>query len=98
MAIEKRKSDIPLPENLPEMLNEAQRQALPGLRYSGWEPRFVRKIMFQDPVFVVHNVKEGRIGILDGSGSVKTQSNIKVRDQEIQTQPPPTRDCFARTK
>jgi hypothetical protein len=81
---EKRKGDIPIPDNLEEVLNEAQRQALPGIVNSGWELRFLRRPMFQEPVLVLRN--DNRTGILDTDGRIKIQADIKVRDQENQTQ------------
>ena len=68
MDREKRKSDTSIPENLEEMLNEVQQQALPGIKYLGWEPRFLRKPMFQAPELVIQNSSDGRTGILDVDG------------------------------
>lgn len=88
MDREKRKGTIAIPENLEEMLNEAQRQALPGIKYLGWEPRFLRKQLFQLPVIVMHNTNDGRIGLMDEHGLVTVQPDIKVREQE----------CLSRTQ
>ena len=89
----KRKSDISIPPNLEEMLNEAQRQALPGIKYLGWEPRFLRKPMFQAPELVMQNASDGRTGILDVDGRIRIQ-NIKVREQEGETQTPPPSNIY----
>lgn len=93
MDREKRKSDIPIPPNLEEMLNEAQQQALPGIKYLGWEPRFLRKPMFQAPELVIQNSSDGRTGILDVDGRIRIQ-NIKVRKQESETQAPPPNNIY----
>jgi len=90
---EKRKSDIPIPPNLEEMLNEAQQQALPGIKYSGWEPLFLRKPMFQAPELVMQNSSDGRTGILDVDGRIRIQ-NIKTREQESETQTPPPSNIY----
>jgi hypothetical protein len=90
---EKRKSDIPIPPNLEEMLNEAQQQALPGIKYLGWEPRFLRKPMFQAPELVIQNSSDGRTGILDVDGRIRIQ-NIKVRKQESETRAPPPNNIY----
>jgi hypothetical protein len=95
---EKRKGDISIPENLEEMLNEAQRQALPGIKCSGWEPRFLRKPLFQAPLLVVHNSNDGRIGVFDEEGKIRIQANIKVREQESQTQTPSPSNPLVWTK
>jgi len=78
---EKRKSDTSIPANLEEMLNEAQQQALPGIKYLGWELRFLRKPMFQTPELVMQNSSDGRTGILDVDGRIRIQ-NIKMRQHE----------------
>ena len=80
MEREKRKGNIPIPENLKEFLNEAQWQALSGIGYTGWELRFLRRPLFQEPVPVVYNTKDGTIGVLDKEGSVILQADIKVRE------------------
>jgi hypothetical protein len=77
---ERRKDGISIPENLKEILNEAQWQALSGIKYSGWELRFLRRPLFQDPVLVVHNSNDGRTGILEKDGRIRIQANIKVRE------------------
>ena len=81
MDREKRKGNIPLPKNLKEVLNEAQWQVLSGIEYAGWELRFLRRPLFQEPMLFIQNPNDGRIGILDKDGSIKIQSNIKVREQ-----------------
>ena len=81
MDREKRKSDTSIPENLEEMLNEAQQKALPGIKYLGWEPRFLRKPMFQAPKLVLRNSSDGRTGMLDVDGRIRIP-NIKMREHE----------------
>ena len=93
MVREKRKGDISMPPNLEEMLNEAQRQALPGIKYLGWEPRFLRKPLFQAPELVMQNSSDGRTGILDVDGRIRMQ-NFTVREQESQTQTPPQSNIY----
>ena len=90
MDREKRKGNIPIPDNMKELLNDAQLQALSGMKYSGWELRFLRRPLFQEPVPIVHNTNDGRIGILEKDGGIKIQPNIKIREQGnlIQTLPP----------
>jgi len=90
---EKRKSDISIPLNLEEMLNEAQRRALPGIIYLGWDPRFLRKPMFQAPELVMQNSSDGRTGVLDVDGRIRMQ-NIRAREQQSPTQTPPPSDIY----
>ena len=81
MDREKRKGGVPIPENLIEILTEAQWQALSGIKYSGWELRFLRKPVFQAPELVMQNSSDGRTGILDVDGRIKIK-NIKMREPE----------------
>ena len=81
MDREKRKGNIPLPKNLKEVLNKAQLDALSGMEYAGWELRFLRRPLFQEPMLFIQNPNDGRIWVLDKDGSIKIQSNIKVREQ-----------------
>lgn len=81
MVDDKRKSNSSIPENLKEILNEAQQLALPGIKYLGWEPRFLRKPLFQASELVMQNPSDGRTGILDVDGSIRIQ-NIKMREHE----------------
>lgn len=82
MDRERRKGMIPIPDDLNERLNKPQRQALSGIEYTGWALRFLRRPLFQDPVLVVQNLNDGKIGVLDKGGSVKVLAGIKVREQE----------------
>jgi len=95
---DKRKGNIPIPDNFKELLNDAQLKALSGMKYSGWELRFLRRPLFQEPVIVVHNSNDGRIGILDKDGSIRIQANIKVRELESLSQTPPSSNPLVWTK
>jgi hypothetical protein len=76
---ERRNVNIPIPDNLEEVLNKAQLQALSGLKYTGWELRFLRRPLFQEPIPVVYNTKDGRIGIVDYAGNLRIQTHFKER-------------------
>ena len=79
MEQERRKGDIPAPENLEEVLNVAQLRALTGITYSGWVPRFLRRPVFQEPLLILHHPEEGRIAILKADGSLQTRAGVKLR-------------------
>jgi len=83
---ERRKGDTPIPDNLEDLLNEQQSRALPGILRSGWELRFLRRPLFQEPVFVLHHPDGNRTAILDTNGRVKVQAELRMRDQESQLQ------------
>ena len=89
MDRDKRKVGIPISEDLEKLLNPAQLQALSGMKYSGWEVRFLRRPLFQEPVLVVQNANDGRIGILNKDGLIKIQPYFKVREQVNLDQAPP---------
>ena len=82
MDREKRNGDNPLPDNLEEMLSEAQRRTLPGIKFAGWEPQFLRKKAFQPPTLVMQNSNDGRIGLMDEDGRFTIQDGIKVREED----------------
>jgi len=94
MNREKCNSDTPIPVNLKELLSEAQRQALPGIEFLGWEPRFLRKPMFQAPELVMQHSIDGKTGILDVDGRIRIQ-DIKVREQERQTRILPPSNIYS---
>ena len=50
MDREKRNDTKPVPENLEEVLNEAQVRTLRSIRYFGWELHFVRRPLFQEVI------------------------------------------------
>ena len=84
MDSERREDDTPIPENLEEILTEAQRQALPGIKFSGWEPNFMRKQLFQPPVLILHNPNDDRTGMLDGDGIFSLQTDTDECKEEDQ--------------
>ena len=90
MDEDRRKGDNSLPENLEEILSKAQQQALPGVKCLGWEPRFLRKSVFQSPVLVMRNSKDGSIGVLEEDGRLIVQDDIETREEENDTQAPPS--------
>mgnify|MGYP001815265006 FL=1 len=80
MDKDQRKGSIPIPDNLDELLTKEQRQALPGLKYLGWEPCFLRKRMFLEPEMVMQNNNDKRLGVFEHDGNIRLQGDIKVRD------------------
>ena len=92
MSMEKHKDDILVPENLEEVLSKAQRNALAGIGYLGWEPRFLRWPVFQALVLVLENILDGRIGIMGEDGKTRIQVNTDECEQESQTLAPPSKN------
>lgn len=98
MDRENRKGNIPIPDNLKELLNDAQLKSLSGMKYSGWELRFLRRPLFQEPMLFIHNPNDGRIGVLNKDGGVRIHANIKVRELESLAQALPSSKPLVRTK
>jgi len=60
--VEKRRGDSPVPDNLEDYLNGEQMTALRQIQAFGWELKFVRRPLFQEPIAVIIN-NDGDVGI-----------------------------------
>ena len=80
MDSEKRKGVKPVPDRLDEVLNEMQMRALHQLERFGWQLRFVRKPLFQEPVAAVFSAEGDKIGILEDDGRINMEPEIEVRE------------------
>jgi hypothetical protein len=80
MDSEKRKGVKPLPDHPEDVLNEMQMLALHQIEGFGWQLRFVRKPLFQEPVPVVFSAEGDKIGILEEDGRINMEPDIKVRE------------------
>ena len=80
MEKEKRKGDKPIPDNLKEYLNDAQRAELHIIEGFGWDLKYVRRPLFQDPVLVVSNSDGSAVGTLESNGELNLEPNIKIRN------------------
>lgn len=79
MDREKRKGEKPIPDNLNKLLNPIQMAALRQIEGFGWQLRFVRRPLFQDPVPVVYSADGTKIGLLEEDGRLNMEVEIKVR-------------------
>jgi hypothetical protein len=80
MDSEKRKGDKPVPDRLEDVLNEMQMLALHQIEGFGWQLRFIRKPLFQEPVPVVFSAGGDKIGVLEEDGRINMTPDIKVRE------------------
>ena len=80
MDRDKRKRDKPVPDRLEEVLNEMQMLALRQIEGFGWQLRFIRKPLFQEPVPVVFSAEGDKIGILEEDGRINMEPDIKLRE------------------
>jgi hypothetical protein len=87
MDNERRCSASPTTIQLHEALNEVQRKMLPAIKSLGWELCFSRKRLFLDPMIVVRNLDDNRIGIFDYDGSIRVQEDIQIRKWDYMNQP-----------
>jgi len=77
---EKRKGAKPVPDRLEDVLNEMQMLALRQIEGFGWQLRFIRKPLFQEPVAVVFSAEGNKIGILEEDGRINMEPDIMVRE------------------
>lgn len=61
-------------------LNENQLMALSELERFGWELRFIRRPLFQDPIPVVVDGDRKSFSILRPDGSLDDHPDLKLRD------------------
>ena len=80
MDKDKRKGLKPIPKNIKEHMNEEQLLKLSSINKFGWEIKYIRRPLFQDPVIVVINAEGGSIGILEQDGRLNLESSIQLRE------------------
>ena len=76
---DRRKDKPPIPDGLEDLLSMDQRATLRQLENYGWELKFVRRPLFQDPVLVVFNTIDGRHSLLEADGSLLPMEDFKLR-------------------
>lgn len=62
-------------------LNEEQQMTLCELERYGWELRFVRRPLFQEPLAVVVDGDRKAFSVLNPDGSLDDRPSIKLRTQ-----------------
>jgi hypothetical protein len=76
---ERRKGMAPVPENLNEILNDAQLLSLHKLEGFGWNLEFVRRPLFQEVVPVLCHPDNGALGVMRDDGTLNMQPDIQLR-------------------
>lgn len=79
MEKEKRKGINPIPENLKEVLNEAQLLTLSKMEGFGWRLKIVRRPLFQEVVSMLFHPDSNEYGVLEDDGTLNMQTDIKIR-------------------
>jgi hypothetical protein len=60
-------------------LNDAQSFALTGLEGFGWELKFIRHPLFQDPLVVVFDAERGVYAVIERDGSLNERTPVALR-------------------
>ena len=76
---DKRASEVPVPENLGDYLNEHQLLALRKVEAFGWTLAFIRRPLFQDVVPVLVNDDGSKFGVLEEDGNINMQPDFPIR-------------------
>ncbi|MBT8116515.1 MAG: hypothetical protein KJO66_01675 [Gammaproteobacteria bacterium] len=82
--VEKRRGESPVPDNLEDYLNDEQLTALRQIQAFGWELKFVRRPLFQDPVAVIINNDGDRLGTLETDGRIELRSDFNLREETVE--------------
>jgi len=75
----KRKGDMPIPEHVEKYLNEDQQAQLQTLERFGWNIKFIRRPLFQEPVVIVVNPSVNSIAVVENDGRLNQQPGIELR-------------------
>lgn len=76
---EKRERKKPLPPNVKKFLNDAQQSQLSTIEGFGWNLKFIRRPLFQNPVVVVVSPDGHSVGILEDDGRLNLEPDIEIR-------------------
>lgn len=79
MVRESRVGVLPIADDLKEVLNDAQLQALQAIEGMGWELQFIRRPLFQGVVPVIVNSEDNSRGILEENGDISMLPDTAVR-------------------
>ncbi|MEW7975938.1 MAG: hypothetical protein AB2814_00300 [Candidatus Sedimenticola endophacoides] len=80
MAQKKRGDQPPVPQRPEQYFNSAQLRTLHQMENFGWELKFIRRPLFQEPVAVMVDPSGKICGVLEESGELNRDSDIVIRD------------------
>ena len=80
MDQERRYGMNPVPENLEELLNEAQLRTLRSIGRFGWQLHFIRRPLFQEVVPVLISREGNKCAVLEANGSINERVDLDIRD------------------
>lgn len=79
MQNDRRTGDAPVPANLRQYLNDYQMLALDRMMELGWELKFVRRPIFQQPIPVIHHAGNKEHAIIEEDGTINKDLYINIR-------------------
>ena len=79
MGDEKRFGNKPIPDNIVDYLNTAQSAELHKIESFGWNVKYIRHPLFQEPVVFVSSADGKSIGILEEDGRLNLEPDIAIR-------------------
>ena len=79
MNDEQRSGDKPIPDNINDYLNTAQKAELHKIEGFGWNIKYIRHPLFQDPVVFVTSADGSSIGVLEEDGRLNLEPDIQTR-------------------
>jgi len=80
MSDEQRSGEKPIPDDVNNYLNDAQKSGLHKIESFGWTIKYIRHPLFQDPVIFVSSADGKAIGVLEDDGRLNLESDIKTRE------------------
>lgn len=83
MNNDKRKGEPPVPPDFEDVLNPDQMMTLRQIENFGWQVEFVRRPLFQENVIVVSSHDNRKFGVLEDTGQLNLQPDIKIRDHAV---------------
>jgi hypothetical protein len=88
---ENRVGKKPVPDDVLEYMNTDQLLTYRGMQSFGWHLKFVRRPLFQRPVFVMSHPDSDTLAVLEENGKFNREHNIRIRgsalDRELQYAP-----------
>jgi hypothetical protein len=79
MEQDRRGVEVPVPANLRQYLNDFQMLALDRMKGLGWELKFVRHPMFQQPVPVIFHAENDEHAMIEEDGTINKEPFIDMR-------------------
>ncbi len=78
----RRKGTNPVPEILSKYMNSAQLHTYHLMQKFGWDIKFIRRPLFQDPVCVLTDPEKSILAVVEEDGFLNRQPNIPLRSSE----------------